>query len=246
MSGPGARRSEPWSAEAEPRHARSPALARIAPFAVFIGLLAAQPWLAAPGIDARWLTISRAAAAAALLAFFRREYRELHGARLLPAREWLLAIATGVAVFLAWITFDHGWAVVGAPGGGFAAPAGGFVPLDADGRIDWTLAILRFAALAAVVPVMEELFWRSFLLRWIDARDFLAFDPAQASLRAFALSSALFASEHSLWFAGLLAGVAYNWLYLRNGNLWAPIIAHGVTNGTLGLWIIATHQWQLW
>ena len=239
MSGPGARQSESRSADAEPRRARSPALARIAPFAAFVALLAAQPWIAAHGIDARWVNVSRGVAAASLLAFFWREYRELHVARLLPAREWLIAIATGVAVFAAWTTFDHGWAVVGSTGAGF-------VPLGADGRIDWTLAMLRFAALAAVVPVMEELFWRSFLLRWIDARDFLAFDPRRASLRAFALSSALFASEHSLWFAGLLAGAAYNWVYMRNGNLWAPIIAHGATNGTLGIWIIATHHWRFW
>ncbi len=215
------------------------AAARIAPFALYILLLAVSPWLAAHGLaDARWLAVARGLAAGALLLVLRREYRELAGPRL-GAGEAAVATLAGFAVFLAWIAFDHGWAVTGAPGAGF-------VPLDAHGRLQPGLAALRLAGLVAVVPVMEELFWRSFLLRWIDARDFLARDPRRASLGAFALSSALFASEHALWFAGLLAGAGYGWVYLRTGNLRAPIISHATTNGTLGVWILATHQWHLW
>ena len=145
----------------------------------------------------------------------------------------------GLAVFAAWIAFDRGWATIGAPGRGF-------VPLGADGAIDLPLAAARLAGLALVVPVMEELFWRSFVMRWIDARQFLSVDPRKASPLAFALSSALFASEHSLWFAGLLAGAAYAWLYARSGNLRVPILAHAITNGTLGIWILATQRWSLW
>ena len=107
-------------------------------------------------------------------------------------------------------------------------------------------AALRLFALAAIVPVMEELFWRSFLMRWIEARDFLAFDPRKTGVRAFALSCALFASEHSLWFAGLLAGVAYAWVYRRSANLWTAILSHAITNAALGTWILATGSWSLW
>jgi CAAX prenyl protease-like protein len=93
---------------------------------------------------------------------------------------------------------------------------------------------------------MEELFWRSFLLRWIDRRDFLAMDPRQASFTAFALSSTLFALEHTQWLAGFIAGLVYTWLYKKTRNLRAPIISHAVTNGTLGLWILATGNWRFW
>ena len=120
------------------------------------------------------------------------------------------------------------------------------MPLRSAGDIDVTLVLLRFFVLVAVVPVMEELFWRSFLMRWIDARDFLAADPRRASWRAFALSCALFASEHSLWFAGFVAGAAYAGLYRRSGNLWIPIVSHAVTNGALGIWILSTGNWGHW
>ena len=225
------------------RHRGRSAYYRIAPFAVFIGLLAAQALLASLGLGGeeaqRALTIFRALAAAALLAFFWREYRELLRPPPTAAREWAIALIVGFALFGVWITFDHGWAVLGAP-------ARGFVPLASDGRVDPGLAALRFFSLAAAVPVMEELFWRSFLLRWIDTRDFLDADPRRASWRAFALSCALFASEHSLWFAGAVAGAAYTWVYMRSANLWVPILAHAITNGTLGLWILATANWQYW
>jgi CAAX prenyl protease-like protein len=93
---------------------------------------------------------------------------------------------------------------------------------------------------------MEELFWRSFLMRWIAKRDFLALEPKCAGFAAVAISSALFAAEHSFWFAGLIAGAAYALVYIRSGNLWTPIIAHATTNGILGTWILLTGNWRYW
>jgi CAAX prenyl protease-like protein len=200
---------------------------RAAPFAAFIVLMAAFP---------HW-PLLRGAAAAALLALSWRSYTELWQARL-PARATLLACGVGVAVFAAWIALDQDWARLGPARDGFDPTR--------DGAFDAWGTAGRFLVLAAVVPVMEELFWRSFLMRWIDARDFLARNARDATGMAFALSSALFAMEHSLWLAGLIAGLAYGWLYRRTNNLWAPILAHTVTNAILGVWIVATGSWHLW
>ena len=168
-----------------------------------------------------------------MLAFFWRDYVELSEVPRARASDWLAGGVAGILVFGLWITLDTGWAVVGGE-------ARGFVPATP------LAAALRFIGFAAIVPVMEELFWRSFLMRWIEARDFLAFDPRNTGLRAFALSSALFASEHSFWLAGLIAGIAYGWVYKRSGNLWTAIISHAITNGALGTWILATGSWKYW
>ena len=202
-----------------------------------MALLALQPALER-ALDPRWVVIARGIAAAAILAALWHCYSELRDAKPVPAREWLLAVAVGLVVFGVWINFDSGWAALGS--------GPGFVPLRDDGTLDLALAGLRLFGLVLVVPVMEELFWRSFLLRWIDRREFLAADPKRASLVAFALSSALFATEHSLWFAGLVAGAAYTWIYMRAGDLRLPIVSHATTNGTLGLWILATGNWGFW
>jgi len=104
----------------------------------------------------------------------------------------------------------------------------------------------RLAGAALAVPVMEELFWRSFAMRWFQDHDFLKVAPARVGLKALGISAVLFALEHHLWFAGLLAGLAYGWLYIRTGNLWVPILSHAVTNGVLGAWILYTQSWEFW
>ena len=217
---------------------KKPAFARVFPFAAFIAFLAAQPLLEG-FVDTRWLVAGRGVVVAAILAFFWRDYTELReGPRPTPL-QWLAAIAAGAAVFGLWITLDGGWMTLGEGGRGF-------VPLRADGSIDPTLVALRLAGLALVVPVMEELFWRSFLMRWLDRREFLAVDPRSASLVAFGVSCALFAVEHSAWLAGLAAGAAYAGLYMLGRNLWLPIVSHAITNALLGFWILSTGHWRFW
>ena len=216
-----------------------PAAARIAPFALFIGLLALESVIGDRAGDRRWLTVARPLLVAGLLLYFWRHYEELHERVRVRPGDWMIAVVLGLAVFAAWVTFDRGWAA-------FGGPARGFAPLDGEGRIDVALTLLRLVGFVLVVPVMEELFWRSFVLRRIKSPDFLHLPPRAAGLGAFALSSALFATEHSLWFAGLLAGMAYNLCFMRSGNLWVPILSHAITNGTLGLWILTTQSWRYW
>jgi len=204
-----------------------PILPRAAPFAAFVFFLAAFPHS----------PLLRGLAAALLLAIAWPRYTELRVP--LAGRETFIAILVGVLVFIIWIALDTEWAR-------FADEASGYEPFTASGAVDWPRAAARFAVLAAVVPVMEELFWRSLLMRWIDARDFLSLDARRVSAMAVALSSALFALEHSLWLAGLIAGLAYAGLYITTNNLRAPVLAHAVTNAILGLWIVATGSWHLW
>ncbi|MBS3935975.1 MAG: CAAX prenyl protease-related protein [Sulfuritalea sp.] len=216
------------------------ALVRCAPFALYIALMAATPLLAAalPEIDRRWFYAVKVVCVAALLGLFLRAYGELRSGPRLKAGEWLVSLAVGGAVFLVWIQLDLPWLSVGE--------SAGFDPRDAAGEIVWTWVLIRLCGAVLVVPLMEELFWRSFLMRWIDRQDFLALPPAAVSLRALFLSALVFGLAHNLWFAGLLAGLAYGWLYLRSGNLWSPILSHALTNLLLGLWVLHTGSWQFW
>jgi len=217
-----------------------PAVARAAPFALFIFLLALESLAGDSFVDARWFTILRPLAVAGVIALFWRHYTELHGPIRIAPRHLALAGGLGLAVFATWIVFDRGWATL-------ESPRAGFVPLDAAGHLEWTLVALRLAGFGLVVPLMEELFWRSFLLRWIESpRDFTNLDPRRAGFLAFLLTSILFATEHALWFAGLVAGISYTLVYMRSRNLWAAVLSHAITNTTLGVWILATGHWRLW
>jgi hypothetical protein len=142
-------------------------------------------------------------------------------------------------VFVLWIQLDAPWMTLGEA-------TASFVPLDAAGAIDWPLVAVRWIGAALMVPVMEELFWRSFLMRWIQRPDFVTVDPHQVGLRAVIISTFLFVLAHPLWLAATLAGLAYAWLYIRSGTLWSSVVAHAVTNGALGIWVVGTRQWQFW
>lgn len=217
------------------------ALIRVLPFAVFIVLLALRGLLpegSAPfGLDPRWLYALQAGAAGALLLWFCREYVEL--AVWPKLRDTALAVAVGLAVCWLWVALDEPWMRIGVP-------SAVFQPLDGNGDLQWGLIAVRWLGAALVVPVMEELFWRSYLMRWLQRVDFLSVDPRKVGLKAVLASTFVFTLAHTEWLAAIIAGLAYAWLYRRTGSLWAPVIAHAVTNGVLGIWVVGGGHWAYW
>jgi len=219
------------------------AWARIAPFVLFMVFLALRG--AAPadgswwGIDPRWIYGLSVLGVAAVLAYFWPEYGELARQTLPDARQAALAVAVGAGVCLLWINLDAPWMTLGQA-------SARFTPVAANGAIDWPLVAVRWLGAVLLVPVMEELFWRSFLMRWIEAPVFDGVDPRRVRFRAIVVSTFIFMLAHTLWLAAVIAGLAYAWLYVRSGKLWLPVIAHAVTNGALGAWVIATGNWQFW
>ena len=215
---------------------KHPAIPWVLPFAVFIGLLALQQTIPVP-VWAR-LALSLAAIAAV-------SRPPLKGRPSQP----ILSILLGLAVFVLWIgpdlispawrhlfLFDN--AIVGHP-------AGNTPPASKD---DPVFLFFRIAVSVVAVPILEELFWRGWLMRWlIDSQDFRKVALGTYAPMAFWVTAALFASEHgSFWDVGLLTGVVYNWWMIRTKNLWDCILAHAVTNAALAAWVVLAGQWQYW
>ncbi|MDZ4141384.1 MAG: CAAX prenyl protease-related protein [Methylotenera sp.] len=219
-------------------HINKPIAARAAPFVFYIVVMALSGLFADAGMDVRWIYAIRAGGTALLLMYLHNQYSELAWPPQLPLSTILLSVLMGLLVFLLWINLNQPWMMVGK--------TSGYDPHTAEGELNDVMVALRLAGAVLVVPVMEELFWRSFIMRWIDRANFTALSPANISTRALFISSILFASEHAFWFAGLMAGLIYGGLYIRTQNLWAPLIAHAVTNGVLGVWVLYTGQWIYW
>jgi len=220
----------------------TPAVARALPFGIYIGFLIVESFApeTAIGVHVRWLYAVKVACVALALALLWKHYVELALAvpRDVRAIDWTLSVLLGFVIFALWIFLDQPWAMLGTPVG--------WNPVSGNGERSWALVTARLAGAVVVVPLMEELFWRSLVMRWIRKHDFLTVLPQQVGAWAFVVSSALFALEHHQWLAGLLAGFAYAGIYMRTNYLWPAVVAHAVTNFLLGLWVLYTGQWQFW
>ena len=215
---------------------------RILPYAIYLGFLALEQLTAAlgseqwPGFDLRWLYPAKVVTVLIALLWLWPRYQELRSS--LKWLEVMQATTAGIGVWVLWIALDQEWASLGE--------SSGFDPRGPDGHVLPPLAAFRVFGAAIVVPVMEELFWRSFIMRWLVRQEFLTVEAASVRLSAFLITAVLFGMQHHLWVAGIVAGLIYGGLYVRTGNLWISILAHAVTNGALGVWVLANGQWRLW
>lgn len=113
----------------------------------------------------------------------------------------------------------------------------------------WMVPFLavRFFGLAILVPIVEELFWRGFLLRWItDMEKWDSLPVEKFTPIAALIVSALFAVAHPEWLAALVYGLGLCWLLKATKSLTACITAHAVTNLLLGIYILYSKNWALW
>ncbi len=214
---------------------RQPALPYVLPFAAFFVFLALQQVVPVP-------QPLRFALIGAILLIFSRSplgFRSVN-----PAGSVIL----GLAVFVIWVApdllfpryrdfwlFSNG--IMGHPASSMAASQ----------KTDTWFLIFRVLTSVVTVPVLEELFWRGWLMRWLIDRNFESVPLGSYTAESFWIVAVLFASEHgSYWEVGLIAGVAYNWWMIRTKNLWDCILAHAVTNACLAAYVIGRGQWQYW
>ncbi len=210
--------------------------------AVFLAFLAIGRWL--PNVGEAfalkhaefWVYPIQTICCGALLVWFRRSYDfgRVH--------HFVFTLLLAGAVFLIWI-FPQQFLR-------FAPRTLGFDPtlVSSDSATYWLTIGLRFLRLAIVVPFVEEIFWRAFLLRFLISENFQRVSFGQFSLLSFVVVTAVFAFSHARpdWPAAVCAGALFNLVAYRTRSLSSCILAHAVTNGLLGLWIMHTRQWGFW
>jgi CAAX prenyl protease-like protein len=119
--------------------------------------------------------------------------------------------------------------------------------LSAGAVLSWPVLALRMVRAVVIVPIVEELFWRAWLMRWIIDQDFEKVPLGKYTAQSFWIVAALFASEHGpYWDVGLVAGIIYNWWMVRTRSLGDLILAHALTNFALSAYVIAFGKWEYW
>lgn len=219
---------------------RYPSLRYILPFAVFMVWLGVGPALpVSPRVEA----IIRVTVLLAVIALVARPVLSFRMERPIGT------LLVGVGVFVLWILPDQlmpGYrdsvlfqnALTGRVESSMAVEA----------RTDLVVILLRFLRAALIVPIVEELFWRGWLPRWIDASDDFRRRPLGAfTTFSFVATVILFGMEHGpFWDVGIAAGIIYNWWMIKTRSLGDLIWCHAVTNACLSGWVVLAGQWQYW
>lgn len=226
-------RSSPWASV-------HPAIPYVLPFVVFILLLSISDslhqWFG------QWDQVVRVLVPAAVLWVFSRHVIDLR------VRRVLATVGVGVAVFAIWVAPDllipgyrHHWLFENSITGAVRSS----IPDDL--RQSMLVLVLRTVRATLIVPIVEELFWRAWLLRWLVSPDFEKVPLGTYTASSMWISALLFASEHGpYWEVGLVAGLSYNFWMVRTKSLGDCILAHAVTNGVLSLFVIGTGRWEYW
>jgi len=218
---------------------RSPAVPYVAPFVIFLVLIGLSHVWPMPALADEILRLAVMLAVLSLVARPVVDFR---------TQSWGASVLVGVAIFLLWIApdllfpqyrsfflFDN--SVVGTARSSLTEAA----------RHDVPVLFLRTLRAVAIVPIVEELFWRGWLMRWVINNDFERVPLGAYSALSFWAVALLFASEHGpYWDVGLVAGILFNWWMIRTKSLGDLILAHAVANACLSGYVIAAGKWEYW
>lgn len=169
--------------------------------------------------------------------------------RILPCRvgHWGASVALGLAVFALWVAPDAlvpGWRDHWLFQNGITGRVSTSI---APAELTPLMLLLRTMRASLLVPVIEELFWRGWLPRWLQDTRFERVPLGRYSSFAFWATAVLFALEHGpFWEVGFLCGIIYNWWMGRTRSLGDLMLVHAVTNLALSLYVIGSGRWAFW
>ncbi len=219
---------------------RYPSIPWIAPFAVFMAMLALAPALP---FGQPWESILRVGILVLVILGCSwgvvRTFRVQHA---------VASVALGLAVCALWVAPDlliPGWRSHWLFQNGLTGTVqNSIAPAElANPLVLW----LRVARAALLVPILEELFWRGWLPRWIVNNDWQKVPVGTFNTMAFWATAVLFAMEHGpYWEVGLLCGLIYNWWMRRTRSLGDLVLVHGVTNAALAGYVLVTGKYEYW
>ena len=221
--------------------------ARVAPFVIFVLLTAAQGRFGAA--SAYWIYLAKTLVGLWLIFEIRP---------LVPEMRWAAsweAVAVGVGIFAVWVGISGEWTTQNslwlklgmAHAPKMAPPAWNpTVQFGAGSGLAWLFIVTRILGSSLVVPPLEEIFYRSFLYRYVARQNFLAVPLNRFLPGPFLATAAIFGLAHNEWLAGIICGAAYQWLVLRKNRLGDAMTAHAITNFLLGVWVVWRGAWQFW
>ncbi len=182
--------------------------------------------------------------------FLRGDYPELRAMKFQPG--WALAdIVFGVLLAVQWV---GPYLLIDAMPRPEAED--GFDPHMAGAAMMSTILAVRLVGFAVITPIFEELFIRSFVMRYADCYlrpgDFRDLPVARYTVRSFWSTVVIFTVAHATWewWVAVPWVIATNlWFYWRK-DMGAPILVHAATNASILFYVSwatdGVHGHPLW
>lgn len=165
---------------------------------------------------------------------------------------WPIAILGGAVVAWGWVVGQYALDELGLPGRLPVYP-GQKVTLDprhalGAGELFWTVWGLRLTVACTAVPVVEELFWRAFLLRaLIDWQNFERVPLGRFTWTSFLGTALISTLQHpDNWGVSVLCWLAFNGVFYWTRSILCLVLLHGVTNLVLYLLVVRVGDWSFW
>ena len=223
----------------------APAVLRVVPFVIFVLLTAAQGKFGAT--SAYWFYLAKTLVGAWLIWEMRPFVAEMRW-----AFSWE-AVLVGVGIFALWVGVSGEWTTQNSLWGklGFSHLPEKLAAVwnpnaHFSSALAWLFITIRILGSTFIVPPLEEVFYRSFLYRYIASQNFLSVPLAKFLPIPFFTTALVFGFSHNEWLAGILCGAAYQWIVLRKNRIGDAMTAHAITNFLLGLWVVTRGAWQFW
>ncbi|MFO0941256.1 MAG: CAAX prenyl protease-related protein [Pirellulales bacterium] len=224
------------------------ALACIVPFAIY---LAGSAWLAK--LSTQWYSFAYGlvATVSALSVWYLLD-RDSRRQLIAPHIRVMPGIAVGLLGIALWIWLSHLHVeqVLATYLPAWMVPADrvGFNPFEQlDGKVAIIVfLVVRTIGIAIVVPIVEELFWRAFLLRWTIDPDWQKISIGTYSAKSCLIVTLLFTLAHPEWLAAATYCLLMNGLLYWKRDVWQTIVAHSISNLSLVVYVLMTDNWWLW
>jgi CAAX prenyl protease-like protein len=212
----------------------SPLWIRVAPFVFFLLITVGQGKLGEA--SKYWLYFAKTFAGIGLIWFMWPKVTEMRW-----AFSWE-AVVMGVLVCVMWIGIDPYYPQTEHTKDSWNP----FTQFGNGSALAWMFVIVRILGSTIIVPPLEEVFYRSFLYRYIVKPDFMSVPLNVFHPMALAIAPVIFGGGHVQWLAGILCGLAYQWLVMRKNRLGDAMTAHAITNFLLGVWVVWRGDWKFW
>ena len=185
--------------------------------------------------------VARAVIVGVMLWIFRGHYTKIRW------NHWWLGVMVGVVGIFQWVGMqswlEHHFKFF-QPSPDFFDPSKVFPGAGAF----WSFVAVRVCGAVLVVPFMEELFWRDYLWRYVSApNNFKLAEVGERDWKSFLVVSIAFATVHGNWgLTAIIWAMMIGLLLIKTRSLGACIIAHGVTNLLLAVYVLKYRAWSFW